>query len=111
MPSHQPDAQAVDQVLHLFPQPVAVIGAVREGELGGLTAAWVTRVSVNPALIMVAVGHERHTWHLLETAACFSVSLLGEDQIPVPTAAPSVASTWRRSSWDCGRRPRLPAIW
>ncbi|RKZ15753.1 hypothetical protein DRQ50_07090 [bacterium] len=83
MPSHQPDAQAVDQVLHLFPQPVAVIGAVREGELGGLTAAWVTRVSVNPALIMVAVGHERHTWHLLETAACFSVSLLGEDQIPV----------------------------
>ena len=68
MPSAQPDSQAVDQVLHLFPQPVAIIGAVRDGEMGGLTAAWVTRVSVDPALVLVSIGHERHTWHLLEKA-------------------------------------------
>lgn len=82
MPSAQPDSQAVDQVMQLFPQPVAVIGAVRDGEMGGLTAAWVTRVSIDPALVLVSIGHERHTWHLLETATRFSVSLLAAGQVP-----------------------------
>jgi len=70
-----------DEVLRLFPQPVAVIGAVRDGETGGLTAAWVTRVSIDPPLVLVSVGHERYTWHLLETASQFTVSLLAEGQV------------------------------
>ncbi len=47
-----------DEVLRLFPQPVAVIGAVRDGEMGGLTAAWVTRVSIEPPLVLVSEGEE-----------------------------------------------------
>lgn len=82
MTSAAPDSRDLDQVLHLFPQPVAVVGAARDGELGGLTAAWVTRVSVDPAMVMVSIGHERHTWHLLENADRFTISLLSEGQIP-----------------------------
>ena len=62
--------------------PVAIIGAERDGQTGGLTAAWVTRVSIEPPLLLVSVGHERHTWHLLETATQFTVSLLSEGQVP-----------------------------
>jgi flavin reductase (DIM6/NTAB) family NADH-FMN oxidoreductase RutF len=83
MPADAPPPDSFDQVLQLFPQPVAVIGAERDGELGGLTAAWVTRVSIDPPLVLVSIGHTRHTWHLLETATQFTVSLLAEDQVPV----------------------------
>ncbi len=73
--------RAADEVLRLFPAPVAVVGAARDGELGGLTAAWVTRVSMTPPLVLVAVGHGRRTWDLLDGATEFTVSLLGEGQV------------------------------
>ncbi len=71
-----------DRALRLFPAPVAVVGAARDRELGGLTASWVTRVSMDPPLVLVAVGHARRTWDLLEGAAEFTVSLLADDQVP-----------------------------
>ena len=72
---------ATDEALRLFPQPVAVVGAVRNGELGGLTAAWVTRVSMEPPLVLVSIGHQRRTYDLLEGAGEFTVSLLAEGQV------------------------------
>jgi flavin reductase (DIM6/NTAB) family NADH-FMN oxidoreductase RutF len=73
----------LETALRRLPAPVAVLGAARDGELGGLTAAWVTRVSENPPLLLVAVGRQRHTWRLLENAKQFTVSLLAEDQVAV----------------------------
>jgi flavin reductase (DIM6/NTAB) family NADH-FMN oxidoreductase RutF len=72
---------AADQVLRLFPAPVAVVGAARAGEQGGLTAAWVTRVSMDPPLVLVSIGHTRRTWDLLQDAAEFTVSLLADNQV------------------------------
>ena len=72
-----------DLALRLIPAPVAVVG-VRQGDiLGGLTAAWVTRVSMDPPLLLVSIGRERHTRELLEGAGQFTVSVLAEDQVPV----------------------------
>jgi flavin reductase (DIM6/NTAB) family NADH-FMN oxidoreductase RutF len=86
-PSPGPDAPnasaVVDEVLRLFPAPVAVVGAGRGESAGGLTAAWVTRVSIDPPLVVVSVGHERHTFGLLDGAAEFTISLLREDQVEV----------------------------
>ncbi len=73
---------AADEALRLFPQPVAVVGVARDGELGGLTAAWVTRVSMDPPLVLVSVGQQRRTYDLLEGAREFTVSLLAEGQVP-----------------------------
>ena len=70
-----------DSALHLLPAPVTIIGARRGDELGGLTAAWVTRVSLAPPLLLVAIGHDRRTWELLQEAGEFTVSVLREDQI------------------------------
>ncbi|MFN2370708.1 MAG: flavin reductase family protein [Candidatus Krumholzibacteriia bacterium] len=72
---------AADAALRLFPQPVAVVGAARGGELGGPTAAWVTRVSMAPPLVLVSIGHARRTFDLLEDAAEFTVSLLADGQV------------------------------
>ena len=72
-----------DQALHLLPAPVTIIGARRGDELGGLTAAWVTRVSIDPPLLIAAIGRERHTHALLADAAAFTVSVLHEDQVDV----------------------------
>lgn len=79
--SASPSSQ-FDEALRLIPGPVAVIGAVKDGVLGGLTAAWVTRVSMDPPLILVSVGHERFTWELLQGATAFTVSVLAADQVP-----------------------------
>ena len=72
---------AADEALRLFPAPVAIVGAASNGELGGLTAAWVTRVSLDPPLVLVSIGHARRTFDLLEGAAEFTVSLLADDQV------------------------------
>lgn len=72
-----------DAALHLLPAPVTVVGARRGDQTGGLTAAWVTRVSLEPPLLLVAIGRERHTWELLSGAAQMTISVLGEDQVEV----------------------------
>lgn len=84
MPDNKKSAlpEASDQALRLIPAPVTVVGARKGDVLGGLTAAWVTRVSIDPALLLVSIGHQRHTWELLEGAQQFTISVLAEDQVP-----------------------------
>lgn len=73
----------LDSALRLVPGPVAVIGVAAAGVNGGLTAAWLTRVSHEPPLLLVSVGHERYTHELLMGSRQFTVSLLAADQVPV----------------------------
>lgn len=77
-----PPTSPLDEALRLIPAPVAVIGAATDGVMGGLTAAWVTRVSIDPALILVSVGHTRYTWELMADDGPFTISLLAADQVP-----------------------------
>lgn len=78
-----PTTTPFDEALRLLPAPVTVIG-VRQGDLmGGLTAAWVTRVSLDPPLLIAAIGHTRRTWELLAEAEAFTVSVLHADQVDV----------------------------
>lgn len=70
-----------DPALRLLPCPVTVLGAAAGDMTGGLTAAWVTRVSLDPPLLLVSVGHERFTYGLMNESAQFTVSLLAEGQV------------------------------
>ena len=79
----QMNSTPFDAALQLLPAPVTVVGVCGGGEMGGLTAAWVTRVSMVPPLMLVAIGHERRTWELLGAAAEFTVSVLREEQVEV----------------------------
>lgn len=71
----------IDDALRLVPAPVAVIGVAAGGTLGGLTAAWLTRVSVAPPLLLVSIGRQRFTYDLLRRSNAFTVSLLHADQV------------------------------
>jgi flavin reductase (DIM6/NTAB) family NADH-FMN oxidoreductase RutF len=76
------EKEILDIALRRMPAPVAVIGA-RRGEItGGLTAAWVTRVSIDPVLILVSIGHERYTYDLMKDTTHFTVSILADNQVP-----------------------------
>ncbi|MBC8425711.1 flavin reductase [bacterium] len=72
-----------DESLQLFHSPVAVIGAAVDGVLGGLTCAWLTRVTTDPPRVVVAIAPERYTYDLLVVGGCFSVSILSEGQVDV----------------------------
>ena len=74
-------SEILENALRNMPAPVAVIGAMHDGVLGGLTAAWVTRVSLDPAMLLVAVGHERYTWDLLNNSDQFTISLPTSSQV------------------------------
>ncbi len=74
-------SEILENALRSLPAPVAVIGAASGGVLGGLTAAWVTRVSLDPAMLLVAVGHERFTYDLLKNSDQFTVSLPTTSQV------------------------------
>ena len=69
---------AWDEILRLLNVPVTVVGASAGGIDGGLTAAWVMRASMEPPLLVVSIGHERHTHGLLAAASEFTVSVLAE---------------------------------
>jgi len=60
---------------------VAVVTADAKGKRNGMTAAWFTRVSLKPALVMVAVGKSRFTHALIEEAESFCLNILAEDQV------------------------------
>jgi flavin reductase (DIM6/NTAB) family NADH-FMN oxidoreductase RutF len=77
------ESHSHDPALHLLHAPVCVIGAASAGQTAGLTAAWVTRVSLDPARLLVAVAPTRHTWAILNAAGVFSVSILGEAQVDI----------------------------
>ena len=70
-----------DPSLQLLHAPVVVVGAVRDGQTGGLTAAWVSRVSIEPPLVAVSVAPTRHTHGLLAPDGRFTLSILHEDQL------------------------------
>ena len=73
--------ETIDEVLRLLPAPVAVIGVAGDSELGGLTAAWLTRVSHDPPLVVVSIGHQRHSYQMLRESDRFAVSILAADQV------------------------------
>ena len=60
---------------------VAVITAEADGKANGMTAAWFTRVSSVPPLVIVSVGHGRYTKDLIKRSQHFCVNILAENQV------------------------------
>lgn len=75
------DQEKRDQALRRITGPVAIVGVRQGEELGGLTAAWVTRVSLEPALLLVSIGHTRRTYDLIREARQFTISLVADNQL------------------------------
>jgi flavin reductase (DIM6/NTAB) family NADH-FMN oxidoreductase RutF len=53
----------------------------RAGEkINGMTAAWVSQVSLNPLQIMVSIAPARYTHTLIQESGIFAVNVLAQDQ-------------------------------
>ena len=48
-----------------------------------MTAAWYTRVSLAPPLVMVSVASKRFTHGLIKKSGSFCINLLAEDQVSI----------------------------
>jgi flavin reductase (DIM6/NTAB) family NADH-FMN oxidoreductase RutF len=62
---------------------IAVVTAESGGKANGMTAAWFTRASFNPPLVVVSVGKTRHTWGLIRKSGSFCLNVLSEEQVPL----------------------------
>lgn len=71
----------VQQVLGRILNGVYIIGARYNDKVNGMTAAWVSQVSFEPVLVMVAVGKQRHSHKMIEKSGIFSINVLDENQI------------------------------
>ncbi len=60
---------------------VYIITAQASGKKNGMTAAWVSQVSFNPPLIMVAIAPARFTHGLIKASGFFAINTLSEDQV------------------------------
>ncbi len=49
-------------------------------EINGMIASWVSQVSYDPLLILVAVHQNRYSHHLIEQSGCFALHVLTRDQ-------------------------------
>ena len=70
----------VEEVMHLLPYGVYVVGSVEDGVANGMIADWVMQVSFEPR--MLAVSFERSSRSLARIRAnrAFTVNILEEDQ-------------------------------
>ncbi len=73
--------EILENAMRSIPAPVAILGVASGGVLGGLTAAWVTRVSLDPPMLLIAVGHERFSWQLMNDSQEFTISLPASSQV------------------------------
>ncbi|HOM72757.1 MAG TPA: flavin reductase family protein [Armatimonadota bacterium] len=76
-------ARNIENALNSFTYGVYVVSGRRGERANGLTCAWVTRVSMEPALVAVAVGKPRYTHDFIKEGGAFAVSVLSENQVEI----------------------------
>jgi flavin reductase (DIM6/NTAB) family NADH-FMN oxidoreductase RutF len=58
----------------LYPMPMVLVGAMVEGKVNFMAAAWVTRVNFKPPLLLIALG-PHHTNKGIEANKAFSINI------------------------------------
>jgi len=59
---------------------VYIVTARTENRINGMTAAWISQVSMNPALLMVSIAPARFTYGLIKESGYFAINVLAEGQ-------------------------------
>ncbi len=99
-----------------LPLPVVIVTAKKGKKINGMTAAWISQVSAEPPIIMVAIRSERYTWELMKDTEYFGISVLREGQEDIARLFGTV-SGWEKDKFaDIDSQPFLseegiPLIW
>ena len=54
-----------------IPSPLGIIGSHANGEFNGMTASWITQVSMDPPLIGVGIDNKSVTFNLMNQSVFF----------------------------------------
>ncbi len=60
---------------------VYIITTKSGDKINGMTASWVSQVSLMPIMLMVAIAPERYTHGLIKESGYFAINTLSEDQM------------------------------
>jgi len=69
------DPELLNKVTWKIPNALALIGSASDGEWNGMTASWITQVSMEPVLIGVGIDNKAVTHRLITASGVFSVNL------------------------------------
>ncbi len=59
---------------------VYIVTVRTKERMNGMTAAWISQVSMNPAMLMVSVAPARYTHGLIKESGYFAINVLSEGQ-------------------------------
>ena len=66
-----------------IPSPLGIIGSHAEGEFNGMTASWITQVSMEPALIGVGIDNKSVTFDLMNRSEYFTLNMFSPEYTKV----------------------------
>ena len=66
-----------------IPNALGIIGSSANNEFNGMTASWITQVSMEPLLIAVGIDNKSITHGLMSTSEYFSLNLFSENYTKV----------------------------
>jgi flavin reductase (DIM6/NTAB) family NADH-FMN oxidoreductase RutF len=77
------DSETVNKATWKIPNALALIGSASGEEWNGMTASWVTQLSMEPVLIGVGIDNGAVTHRLISESGVFSVNLWPADDTRV----------------------------
>ena len=66
-----------------IPSPLGIIGSHSNGEFNGMTASWITQVSMEPALIGVGIDNKSVTFRLMDQNEFFTINMFSPEYTKV----------------------------
>ncbi len=77
------DDELINKVTFKIPNALALIGSASGEEWNGMTASWITQLSMDPVLIGVGVDNNAVTHRLISEGGSFTVNLWPADDTKV----------------------------
>lgn len=68
------------QTLGKISNGIYILTTCHKNEINGMIISWVSPISYEPPLIMVAVHPNRHSHHLVEQSGCFALNIISQNQ-------------------------------
>ena len=93
--------EALSRLVH----GIYVLTAAHEDKINGMIASWVSQVSYDPPLIMVAVHPNRYSHRLIVKGQAFALHVLSRDQKPFLARfkGPDPRSKFSTLEWSRGK--------
>lgn len=80
------EAQTNKKALQMLSYGVYILGLKQGETFNASTVSWVSQVSFDPQMVMVALRNGSLTQTMVDAAGCFTINLLGEQQMEMAGA-------------------------